>query len=373
MLASRRAAAVLLALLAAACSKSSGSTTSAPTPTTYAIGGAVSGLAASGLVLELNGANDLAVSSNGQFTFRRHLADGGPYAVTVKTQPRNPAQVCTVAAGSGTVAGADVTDVAVTCVAATYTVGGTVSGLTGTGLVLQNDGADDLPIAADGPFTFPAAVAALQPFAVTVKTQPVAQFCAVTGGAGLSSTNVTTVTVTCQAPPPRWAFVLNGDGTVSGFAVEAVTGQLRTNGYAVTGVNPLGLAAHPAGSSVYVANAGDNSVSAFSVDLAGALHDQGTVSAGLGPRAVTVDPTGRFAFAASPGSDGVEAFEIAPESGALAPINTVTAPGSAPGALAVEPGGRYLYVANRAGSVSAYAIHPTAGAITPVGAAVPMA
>jgi hypothetical protein len=39
-----------------------------------------------------------------------------------------------------------------------YTIGGAVSGLgTATGLVLQNNGGDDLPIAGDGPFTFIAA------------------------------------------------------------------------------------------------------------------------------------------------------------------------------------------------------------------------
>ena len=37
---------------------------------------------------------------------------------------------------------------------ATYTVGGTVTGLTGSGLVLQNPGGADLPISASGAFTF---------------------------------------------------------------------------------------------------------------------------------------------------------------------------------------------------------------------------
>ena len=37
---------------------------------------------------------------------------------------------------------------------AMYAVGGTVAGLTGTGLVLQDNGAADLSVAADGGFTF---------------------------------------------------------------------------------------------------------------------------------------------------------------------------------------------------------------------------
>lgn len=51
--------------------------------------------------------------NGGSFTFPTPLADGTPYAVTVLIQPTG--QTCTVANGTGTIAGADVTDVAVTC------------------------------------------------------------------------------------------------------------------------------------------------------------------------------------------------------------------------------------------------------------------
>jgi hypothetical protein len=85
--------------------------------------------------------------------------------------------------------------------AVTYTVGGTVTGLTGTGLVLENNsGEDDLIITADGNFSFPRAITSGSPFAVTVRTQPSSpnQRCAVAGGAGtVGSADVTTVTITC--------------------------------------------------------------------------------------------------------------------------------------------------------------------------------
>ena len=41
----------------------------------------------------------------------------------------------------------------------TFTVGGSVSGLTGSGLVLQNNGGDNLTIATSGNFTFAMALA----------------------------------------------------------------------------------------------------------------------------------------------------------------------------------------------------------------------
>ncbi|MFC4821004.1 choice-of-anchor Q domain-containing protein [Dokdonella ginsengisoli] len=81
--------------------------------TAYAIGGTVSGLAGGGLVLQLNGGGDLAVSADGAYAFLPRLADGASYVVTVKTQP--PGQLCTLANATGTVQGADVTDVDASC------------------------------------------------------------------------------------------------------------------------------------------------------------------------------------------------------------------------------------------------------------------
>ena len=67
---------------------------------------------------------------------------------------------------------ANVTNVAVSCSAnPTFTVGGTVSGLSGT-VVLQDNGADNLTVTANGPFTFATALAPGAAYAVTVKTNP---------------------------------------------------------------------------------------------------------------------------------------------------------------------------------------------------------
>ena len=129
----------------------SGANASSGTSTTYSIGGTVSGLSGT-VVLQDNGADNLSVSANGSFTFATPLAGGASYAVTVKTSPSG--QSCTVSNGSGTVAAANVTNVAVSCTsAAAYSIGGTVSGLSGT-VVLQDNGADNLSVSANGSFTF---------------------------------------------------------------------------------------------------------------------------------------------------------------------------------------------------------------------------
>ena len=109
---------------------------------TFTIGGAISGLTGSGLVLQDNG-NNLAVASGATwFTFTTPVTSGGVYTVTVLTHPSNPAQTCAVTNGSGT-ANANVTNVQVSCCTTAYTIG-TVSGLSGSGLVLQNNGGNNL-------------------------------------------------------------------------------------------------------------------------------------------------------------------------------------------------------------------------------------
>jgi hypothetical protein len=172
------------------------------TTNTYTVGGNVSGLSGSGLVLSLNsGAQTFNVSANGSFVFPTGLASGSAYAVTVQTQPSAPTQTCTVGSGSGSVTNANVSDVSVTCSTDTYTVGGTVSGLTGTGFVLSlNSGAQTLAIGADGGFTFPTAIASGSAYAVSVQTQPSApaQTCGVSNGTGtIASSNVTNMAVQC--------------------------------------------------------------------------------------------------------------------------------------------------------------------------------
>ncbi len=79
---------------------------------TYTVGGTVSGLAGT-LTLQNNGGDDLVVTEEGGFTFATAIADGASYNVTVLTHPDG--QACSVTNGTGSISGADVTDVAVAC------------------------------------------------------------------------------------------------------------------------------------------------------------------------------------------------------------------------------------------------------------------
>jgi hypothetical protein len=194
---------ILSALLLASCSGVPGGSSgkAGNTATTFTIGVTVTGLSGTGLVLEDNGKDNLAISQNGAFTFKTPVAG---YVVTVFTQPSNPAQTCTVTSGTGT-ATANVTSVAVACTTnpVTATIGGTLSGLTtGTGasVILQDNGGDSLTLTANGAFTFKTPVTGpTDAYAVTVNTQPTTpnQICTVVNGSGTATANVANVAVTC--------------------------------------------------------------------------------------------------------------------------------------------------------------------------------
>jgi N-acetylneuraminic acid mutarotase len=104
---------VIASLTIAGCG-GGGSNNNTKTGTTYTIGGTVSDLFGSGLVLQNNGGNNLAVITNGSFSFSTAIASGSAYIVTVLTQPGSPAQSCTVKNGSGT-ANANVSNVLIAC------------------------------------------------------------------------------------------------------------------------------------------------------------------------------------------------------------------------------------------------------------------
>lgn len=182
----------------------------------YDIGVTVSGLSGSGLVLQDNGGDNLAVASNGTYTFATPVAAGSTYHITVLTQPSG--QLCTVTAGSGTVAGSNV-NATVSCVN-TYTVGGTLSGLSTGSIVLQDNHGNNLTLSANGSFTFTTAIAQGSAYDVTVLTQPTGQDCTVSAGSGtVESGNVTTVSVIC-AGAWTWMSGANVQGSAGVYGTE---------------------------------------------------------------------------------------------------------------------------------------------------------
>ena len=373
-------AVAIMALALAGCGGGGGGSSnnnSNPPPTQYTIGGTVSGLSGTGLVLQDNGGDNLSVTGNGAFTFATKVDSGGAYAVTVSTQPSG--QTCTVANGSGTATG-NVTNVAVSCKSsgAGVTIGGTVSGLTGTGLVLQDNGGDNLSVTQNGAFTFSTPLASGTAYVVTVLTQPSGQTCAVSDGTGTTgSSSIATVVVTCtggSASVGKFAYVANNaDGTISAYTINASTGQLTAvagSPYA-DGTAPAAVSLAPNGKFAFSASNNGKQIYAYTINqttgqltaVSGSPFNTGFATGSSFPD-IAVDAQSAHLYLASAGDDEVAGFAINQTSGALTPLaGSPYAAGAGTGAIpAFSANGKYLYVMDQgttgtgANSVSGYAI-----------------
>lgn len=86
---------------------------------------------------------------------------------------------------------------------ASYSIGGSITGLTTSGLVLQNNNGDDLTVEANATtFTFPTKVTGA--YKVTVKTQPKSLSCTVSNGEGTATADVTNISVSCIVLGSQW-------------------------------------------------------------------------------------------------------------------------------------------------------------------------
>ncbi|HEX4121006.1 MAG TPA: leucine-rich repeat domain-containing protein [Verrucomicrobiae bacterium] len=82
----------------------------------YTVGGTLTGLPAGDTVtLQDNGSDNLTLSANGTFTFPTALPNGHAYSVTVSATSGGTETTRTLMNGSGTICGANVTNVAVLC------------------------------------------------------------------------------------------------------------------------------------------------------------------------------------------------------------------------------------------------------------------
>ena len=174
-----------------------------------------------------------------------------------------------------------------------FSLGGTISGLTSSGLTLVN-GADVVSPAANATtFTFPTYLARKVTYLVTVSAQPAGLQCIVANGTGtMDNVAVTNVAVTC---------VNNNEATVSTLAGSGAQGSADGTGSTASFAFPRGIAVDSAG-NVYVGDhlntkirkvtpAGDVTTLAGSGTLG---SDDGTGSAAsfYHPSGVAVDSAG---------------------------------------------------------------------------------
>jgi hypothetical protein len=327
-------------------------------PIPHSIGGTIIGLSAAGLVLQNNGADNLMLAANATtFQFVSPVADGGGYAVTVFTQPAG--LTCSVSNGVGTHVHADISSIQVTCNQTAFSIGGTISGLTAGGLVLRNNGSDDLSLAASSTaFEFAASVAEGGTYAVTVAAQPAGQTCSVAQGTGVATAQVTGVMVTCTnivtftvtassgangSISPSGAVVVNQAGNQGFVATPAA-------GFAVDQWLLDGTLAQSGGSVYMLSNVTANHTLAVTFGQTALSISVATMalSASGNPREISVTNTGSIAAVNvhySPSPALPSGTVITPATcGAIAPFGTCAltitpgaTPSATPGDIAPTP------------------------------------
>lgn len=191
-------------------------------------------------------------------------------------------------------------------------------------------------------------------------------------------------------PSKQFAFVANyGDennptsGSVTTFRINGDPSDPRfgslTEISTIAGVVgwPQSLAVPPSGPFIYAANFGSRALTELRLGSTGDLVYIGVADSGNQPLSVIVNEISVggvaqwFAYAANYSSSSVTAFSIDQATGALSKVGTDVEAGALPRSVAVDPAGRYLYVANRgiAGnsdthSVAMFRINQTTGALT---------
>lgn len=255
-----------------------------------------------------------------------------------------------------------------------YTVGGTVVGLRGTGLVLQDNSGDSLTVTANGSFQFSSGIDQGGTYSVTVSSQPTAtpaQTCVVHNASGtIGTANIINVVVSCSRPGAFVYAVNQSASTISAWSIDTNGTLTSIATYQSTGNDPVAAVVDPNGTYLYVANFGSNTVSIYAIDpTTGVLTSPGEpIATGNGPFALLVDPADQFLYVANRTDNTVSVFEIESDGTAAAVSGSPYAVGTEPTSIATDPGGNFLYVTNYGqANVSAFSIEAGAGQLTPLG------
>ena len=218
-------------------------------------------------------------------------------------------------------------------------------------------------------------------------SEDVSVFAIASGGGSLSL-----VQKTSAGPGPtdlkitskNFVYVVNpGIAKVEAFKLDTSNGSLTSTPLSpfTAGAGLNAIAIDPGGQFLYTANTSDKTfgtVSAFTIDsTSGDLAPifgspycsiPGCTGTGSGPGALAVDPSGKFLYVSTPGSSSsIWGFNII-SGGQLTPVaNSPFSLSAGTLFLLMEPSGKFFYIGNQSGSnIAGYSYDPSTGAPTAI-------
>jgi 6-phosphogluconolactonase len=174
--------------------------------------------------------------------------------------------------------------------------------------------------------------------------------------------------VSVPGPGALVVFPLSANGELGATTSLCAPVGNGTNSFSPAGTAPVAVNVLANNSFVYVVNQGDPSIYAYQIGSNGTLTQIGTYSAGLvSPNAIASDPGSKFLYVTDSASSQIVGYDIQ-SNGILTPMQpkqTFSA-GNLPDAIAVDPRGKYVLVANyNANNVTPFLIDASTGNLTP--------
>jgi 6-phosphogluconolactonase len=139
------------------------------------------------------------------------------------------------------------------------------------------------------------------------------------------------------------------------YAFDSTAGTLREQTTTATrpGAGPRHLAFRPDGKHVFVSNELNNTVAVYAYDAASGTLSEQQIAETLPPDAsesavadIHVSPTGDRVYVSNRGHDSIAIFQVGSD-GQLTPVAIRSCQGRCPRNFAIEPGNRFLLVANQ--------------------------
>ncbi len=172
-----------------------------------------------------------------------------------------------------------------------------------------------------------------------------------------------------------------GPSTISLYTVSQTDGSLTAMpgaaATAPTGSGPSSIVIDPSAKYLYAANLGDNTINQYTINPDGTLSSitnvgapAGTVSTGQRPAGMAIDPTGKYVYVANQTDGTISQYTVGIDGGLTAMTTaavTAGGAGASTSSVTVDPTGKYVYATNRGDTtIAEFSIDSVTGALTPL-------